>query len=172
MFCTYAQRLNYQLLVNNFSSSRLWFVFDRVRHWHKQGLEYPLTCFNINSHFLSTDTVFSRPSGWRDCSGWRGPPKAAKLGKIWGYFSRWMGASFVLRDSATPLKGRGLTVLLWVRRDTGPAQGERMHFQFNWAVYTLYSWTFFNKFRCIQCTVVWLHRAQAVQPYCITAQLN
>ena len=37
-----------------------------------------------------------------------------------------MGASLVLRDSATPLKGRGLTVLLWVRRDNDPAQGEKL----------------------------------------------
>ena len=43
-----------------------------------------------------------------------------------GIFLRWtwMGSSLFLWDSATPLKGRGLTVLLWVRRDTGPAQGK------------------------------------------------
>ena len=55
-----------------------------------------------------------------------GGPKAAKLGKISECFSRLMGASLLLRDSATQLKGRGLTVLLWVSRDTGLAQGERL----------------------------------------------
>ena len=37
-----------------------------------------------------------------------------------------MGVALVLRDLATLLKGLGLIVLLWVRRDTAPAQGERL----------------------------------------------
>ena len=39
-----------------------------------------------------------------------------------------MGASLVLRDSATPVKGRWLTVLLWVRQDTAPARGRSLLF--------------------------------------------
>ena len=47
-----------------------------------------------------------------------------------------MGASLVLRDSATPLKGRGLTVLLWVRRDFNPAEGEMLTYQSSCAAFT------------------------------------
>ena len=37
-----------------------------------------------------------------------------------------MGVALVIRDLATPLKGLGLIILLWVRWDTVPAQGERL----------------------------------------------
>ena len=37
LFCTDAQRLDCQLLVNNIFTSRLCFVFNRVRHSHKTG---------------------------------------------------------------------------------------------------------------------------------------
>ena len=116
----------------------------------KQEMELSLPCFDISSHFLSTGTVLSGPSSWQDCPGWGGPPKAVKLGKIWGHFSRWMGASLVLRDSATPLKGMGLTLLLWVRRDSDPAQGERLIYQSSCAL-------------CTHCTAEILPRSSGVQ---------
>ena len=39
------------------------------------------------------------------------PPTGDRRGKPWGLALKGMGMALVLRDLATPLKGRGLTVL-------------------------------------------------------------
>ena len=63
-----------------------------------------------------------------------GPPNAAMLVKVWGYFSWWMGAFRILRDFATPLKG-------WVGDNCphlGPlghwSSSEKLTFQFSHTV--------------------------------------
>ena len=65
--------------------------------------------------------------------------KLPSLGKSGDISPGEWGASHVLRDSATPLKGKGLSVLLWVRQGTGPAQGEKLTFQSSCAVYPEYN---------------------------------
>ena len=96
---------------------------------HKQATP----CDNIQSYFLYIYAV--QLQSRQDCSG---PPTAIHLDK-----GTW--------PLATPLVGRGLTVFPWVRRDTGPAQGEKIVYTVQLCCVNIVQLNFFQEVQVHTC---------------------